>query len=165
MNPRNSRPPKASTSPDWKHPYFQSSLLDILDVAMRAGNARLGNIQVFNRELDGLEICVQRGFSPSFLESFKVVRAEDSCACGRALRWRKRVSIPDITVDPFFQPFLDAASKAGFRSVQSTPIINFNNDVVGVLSTHFAGIHYLSTEDASQLDRYATMATELIDSR
>jgi|SRR6185369_263796 len=152
------------TNRPW-NPDLQSSLLDLLDVAIRVDSARLGNIQVYNHELGGLEICVQRGFTRKFLKSFQVVRPDDSCACGRALRWRKRISIPDITSDPFFHPFLDTAAESGFRSVQSTPIINLNNEVVGVLSTHFAGVHYLSTEGASQLDRYATMAAELINSR
>jgi len=139
-----------------------SSLLKILEAAMEVDHAVLGNIQVFNRDLGGLEIRAQRGFDPSFMEFFKLVRPEDSCACGRALRLRKRVNIPDIQADPFFQSFLDVAHQAGFRSVQSTPIVNSNSDIVGMLSTHFADVHYLSHEGAARLDRFAFAAADVI---
>jgi GAF domain-containing protein len=155
--------PDTQLANDRKRTELRHSLLKILDAAMEVDHARCGNIQVFNRETGGLEVCAQRGFDESFLQTFKVVRADDSCACGRALRFRKRVIIPDISKDPFFAPFLNTAQKAGFRSVQSTPIVNSRDDIIGVLSTHFPAVHYLAHESAARLDRYAMVAAEVIN--
>lgn len=129
---------------------------------MEIDHASFGNIQVFNGDLGGLEIWAQRGFAASFLEYFKKVGPEDLCACGRAMRLRKRVNIPDIIADPFYKPYLDIAARAGFRSVQSTPILNANGELVGMLSTHFSHVHYLSHDDAARLDHFAVAAADII---
>jgi GAF domain-containing protein len=44
--------------------------------------------------------------------------------------------IDDITTDREFSPFKAVAERAGFRAVQSTPLMSSNGAVVGIISTH-----------------------------
>ena len=135
---------------------FQARSLQLLDAAIEASAATRGNIQVFNRDLGVLQIVAHRGFKPQFLEFFNVVRTDEDCACSRAFRHRERVFIPDIRADISFGPFISIAEQAGFRAVQSTPIIGPTGSVVGVLSTHFADVHSLSQESQLALDDIAS---------
>jgi two-component system, chemotaxis family, CheB/CheR fusion protein len=159
---RSAGAPRRPSQSTRKSSDFRSALANILESAMKVGGARCGNIQMFNRASGGLEIFVQRGFNESFLRFFRVVRPGDGCACGRAFRLRKRVNIPDIAVDPYFGPYLGIAQEAGFRSVQSTPIVDADDMAVGVLSTHFPKVHRLNHDAMAALDYYAFAAAELI---
>jgi GAF domain-containing protein len=142
---------------------FESSLLEILDAAIKMDGAVKGNVQLVNPVRDGLQIAVQRGFDQSFLQLFELVRADEPSACGRAFRSKQRVMIPDIMEDVFFGPYLSAASNAGYRAVQSTPIIAADGSVKGVFSTHYPGAHKLSPEVKMALDDCASKMAELID--
>src|SRR5689334_10438108 len=118
----------------------RSTLLEILDDAIEADGAAKGNVQLFNSVLGGLEIVAQRGFDESFLETFRIVRADEPSACGRALRFKRRVVISGIRADLFYSPYLTVAAEAGYRAVQSTPIVAKDGVAIGILSTHFANV-------------------------
>jgi GAF domain-containing protein len=107
-----------------------------LEKAIAITRQPMGNLQLIDWNLGYLEIVAQRGFSPEFLERFQIVRKTDGCACGRALRLRETVVVEDVNEDPAFFSFRDAAQQAGFRSVQSTPLISRNGAFVGMISTH-----------------------------
>jgi hypothetical protein len=76
--------------------------------------------------------------------------------------------IEDITKDRYFIPYLSIAQANGYRAVQSTPIIRSDGSVIGVLSTHFAEMHYWPDTAQRALDNYASqmevLVTELIES-
>src|SRR5688572_25989328 len=114
---------------------LKAALLEILDRAMVADGAAFGNLQVLNKSSDCLEIQAQRGFSQEFLALFQMVRSDDPCVCGRAFRYAEPVFVRDVTADPLFAPFLSISQAVGFRAVQSTPIIDRDKNVIGVLST------------------------------
>lgn len=139
-----------------------SSLLKILDVAIEADGAAKGNVQLYNPIVGGLEIVAQRGFNDAFLATFRIVRADEPSACGRALRFKRRVTIADIRNDLFFGPYLTVAAEAGFRAVQSTPIITKDGIVKGILSTHFANVHRLSNQAAIILDHCAVRMAQIM---
>ena len=141
---------------------FRAQSLQLLDAAIETSAAARGNIQIFNPELGVLQIVAHRGFNPQFLEFFNVVRTEEDCACSRAFRNGRRVFIPDIRADISFGPYIPIAEKAGFRAVQSTPIIGPTGSVVGVLSTHFADVHSLSQESQLALDDIASKLAQPI---
>ncbi|WP_456842686.1 GAF domain-containing protein [Bradyrhizobium sp. USDA 4486] len=86
----------------------------------------------------------QQGFTQEFLDCFRRVTIRDGCACGRALFNRQPVVLNDITIDPRFLPFRGIAERAGFKAVQSTPLMTSSGALVGVLSTH--GQHTPSEE-------------------
>jgi GAF domain-containing protein len=62
----------------------------------------------------------------------------DASACGRALLLRKTIIIEDVLQDDGFARFRDVALRAGFRSVQSTPLVSSSGALFGMLSTHAA---------------------------
>ncbi|WP_420888201.1 GAF domain-containing protein [Bradyrhizobium brasilense] len=76
------------------------------------------------------------GLSEEFLNCFRRVTIRDGCACGRALFNRQPVILDDVTMDLRFLPFRDIAGRAGFKAVQSTPLMTHSGALVGVLSTH-----------------------------
>jgi GAF domain-containing protein len=132
-----------------------TTIQEIFDEAIRADGAAKGTLQLFNPALNGLEIIAHCGFNETFLETFRIVRADEPSVCGRALRFKRRVTISDIRADLFFWPYLTIAAEAGIRAVQSTPIMAEDGAVIGVLSTHFANVHRLSNQAAAILDHCA----------
>lgn len=132
-------------------------LLEILDDAIAVDDAALGNIQLMNARLGALEIVAQRGFGAPFLNLFRTVRPDEPSACGRAFSSGRRVTIFDVDRDRPYIPYRSIAAQAGFRAVQSTPIL-LHGEAVGVLSTHFAQPHHLSRAGARALDRCADAA-------
>jgi GAF domain-containing protein len=135
--------------------FDESSNLDellgrILSSSLDLMGAPLGNVQLMNWKSGHLSIAAQRGFREPFLEVFRSVRADDGAACGQALRRRSPVVIEDVLDDAEFAPFREVALEAGFRAVQSTPLVSSNGAFVGMVSTHFDARHRpLDTEMAT----------------
>jgi PAS domain S-box-containing protein len=146
-------------------PDLATALQDVLESAVEITGADMGNIQVYNRARRTLEIVAQRGFDRAFLEHFRNVNVDGTSSCGRALASRRRVVIPDVTADPLFEPHLQAAAAAGFRAVQSTPLMSRDGRVLGVLSTHYVQARIPSDRDLRLLDLYTQQATDYIDRR
>lgn len=116
-------------------------LLDrALQGAMALLGADLGNIQLKDLGSGALTIATSSGFDSEFLEYFAVV-ADDSSACGRAAQQRSQTVIVDVREDPAFAPHREIAAASGFRSVQSTPIVDPAGGLHGVISTHFPAPH------------------------
>jgi hypothetical protein len=145
-----------------KWPELETSLLELLDAAIEVDHAVKGTVQLLDRDLGALEIAVHRGFDRSFLQLFEHVRPDEPSGCGRALRLRCRVMIPDVAADVVYAPYRSMAFASGYRAVQSTPIIAINGSLLGILSTHFAGVHQLSDAAQVALDDYASKLAGLV---
>jgi PAS domain S-box-containing protein len=143
---------------------LSTALADILDSAIGITGADMGNIQLLDPSSNTLEIAAQRGFAPSFLEHFRTVSSDTGSACGRALASGKRVVIEDVETDRQFEPHRMAASTAGYRAVQSTPLVGRDGRTIGVLSTHYAAVHSPSERDLRMLDLYARQAADFVES-
>jgi two-component system CheB/CheR fusion protein len=142
--------------------YLDRALNEVLAAAIAIHHTTMGDIQLYDSERDVLEIAAQRGFGPEFLEHFREVRANDGSACGRAIASRERVIIEDVELDPEFEPHRPMAAMAGFRAVQSTPLIDRQGNLWGVISTHFAEPHRPTERDLRMLDLYGRQASEFI---
>ena len=105
-------------------------------------------------------IAAQRGLSADFLKTFRRVKKEYGSACGRALRLGETVIIRDVENDPQFAAFRPDAKRAGFRSVQSTPFITKDGNVLGMVSTHFAHAHEPTPLEMQTLKEYSIIAAE-----
>ena len=101
---------------------LQSVLDCVLDGGLEVTGATFGNVQLMDGESGFLTIAAQRGFKVEFLDFFQHVNADHVSACGRALRQQRAIVITDVTLDQDFAPCVAIAERAGFRSVQSTPI-------------------------------------------
>ena len=134
-----------------------------LDTAIGLHKADFGNVQLYR---DGvLIIAAQRGFTAPFLDTFRQVSVDDGSACGRAMREGNSIIVHDVTVDPDYSPFRAVAADAGYRGVQSTPLVAGNGRFVGMISTHFARPHTPSEEEMMLLDFYAEQVADAIVSR
>jgi two-component system, NarL family, sensor kinase len=57
-------------------------------------------------------------------------------ACGTAVSRREQVVIPDVSADPTFQPFREAARAAGIGAVWSTPFYSKDRRVLGTFAVY-----------------------------
>ena len=113
----------------------------LLSASLAATGASMGNVQLMDWHTGRLTIASQRGFGRYFLECFRTVDARDGSACGRAVRDRRAIVIEDVMLDCEFAPYRRIADQAGFRAVQSTPLISTSGAFLGVVSTHFSAAH------------------------
>src|SRR5215475_4852895 len=121
---------------------LDSVLSCVLSRSLELTGALIGNVQMMDWNSGGyLTIAAQRGFDDQFLNFFARVRAEEGSACARAVRNRRWVIVEDGLSDEEFAPCRDIALAAGFRAVQSTPLISSSGAFLGVVSTHFPARH------------------------
>jgi GAF domain-containing protein len=95
---------------------LEAALLEVLDEAMSVDQAACGKIRVYNADARTLEIQAQRGFSDGFVQTFRAVDADEELACARAFRLRRRVTVPNVTTDPFSAPYLEPSREEGFTA-------------------------------------------------
>jgi GAF domain-containing protein len=144
-------------------PVLQDALWHLLATALRMHRTNLGNLQLVDSQAGVLAIVTQRGFGLDFLTHFRTVGLHDDSACGRALRARAPVHIADVMADPGFAVHRDIAGAAGFRAVQSTPLLSRSGTLLGVLSTHFRRPHQLTPEEVRRLEHHARRAAAMIE--
>lgn len=142
---------------------LSSALQEVLDATMEISGASMGNIQLFNPALNALEIVAQRGFKDEFLEHFRSVGPEDRSSCSEAMRTRQQVVIEDVSVDPRYAAHRDIAAHAGYRAVQSTPLLNRDDELLGMLSTHYEQPGAPSEHDLRTMYLYSRQAADFIE--
>ena len=140
-------------------------LKQVLDATIELQRADFGCVQIYNRVSRKLEIVAHRGFDVTLLDRINNVELEQSAASGRALARRERVIVEDVDVDLLYAPLRDIAAQVGFRAVQSTPLLDRNHELLGVLSTHFRAPHRPSDRDLRLTDLYARQAADVIGFR
>ncbi|HXF63376.1 MAG TPA: chemotaxis protein CheB [Caldilineaceae bacterium] len=143
-------------------PDLSTALDEVLSATIEITGAQLGNIQLYNPATDTLELAAQHGFYKPFVEQFHTVRMDDYLPYSRALQARQRVIIEDVQTDPAFAPYRAVAEAAGYRAVQSTPLLSRTGELLGVLSTHYLQPHRPSERDLRLLDLFARQAADFI---
>jgi PAS domain S-box-containing protein len=142
---------------------LQTAFEQILDACMEIVGAPMGVVQVNNTAREALDIAAQRGFNQECLDYFREVSTEDGLAFGRAMTAGARVVIEDVVRDPQFAPHRSVAASAGYRAVQSTPLVSRGGSLLGVVSTHFTRPHRPSERKLRMLDLYLLHATDAIE--
>jgi anti-anti-sigma factor len=123
----------------------------VLDAALSATRAPMGNVQLVELSDQGLTIQRHRGLPAAFLDQFTRVGAEGT-ACAAALRHRARVEVSDVASAPELSEQSRAALlAAGIHAVQSTPLRTTRGDCVGVVSTHHQETGWSPTSGARAL--------------
>lgn len=130
--------------------------------ALELSTADLGNVQLMDWQTACLEIVAQHGFGREFLTFFKQVTALGGSACARALRSGESIIVEDVEYDEAFAQCRAIARRAGFRAVQSTPLIATGGATVGMLSTHFPSPRRPSDATMGTLKRLARSAADAI---
>ena len=82
--------------------------------------------------------------------------------CGRAARQGAQTAVADIRADPGFTPHREIAAAAGFRAVQSTPLVDCAGHQIGMVSTHFRRPHRPSDRDLRIMELFADFAGEAL---
>jgi GAF domain-containing protein len=124
-----------------------------LDGAMSLIGGDLGNVQVCNVATGSLRIAAQAGFGSEFLEYFAAVN-DQSSACGRAASRCSQTVIVDVNEDADFAPHREVAAASRFRAVQSTPLVDPDRRLRGVISTHFRHSHSPCRRDLQLMQWY-----------
>jgi GAF domain-containing protein len=139
------------------------AILDcVLNYSIMATGTVLGNVQQLDPSTGTLRIAASHGFDREFLETFASVRSDDGSACGRAIAERSQIIIEDVHNDHAFSPYREVAERAGFRSVQSTPLISTSGEFVGMVSTHFSEPKRLDDLERLELLRIGQIAADAI---
>jgi len=139
------------------------SLLDCaLHRALELTGTALGNLQLMDWRNNSLSIAAQRGFNDTFLSFFRRVSPTSGSACARAVLQGRAIIIEDVLADHGFAPYRTIALEAGFRSVQSTPLISSSGAFVGVLSTHFSNLHRPTAADMQAIAAVAGVTANAI---
>ena len=141
---------------------FHALLKEILDAAITLQNADFGSIHLYNPETEALEMVAQRGFHEQPLEHLRS-GCHAGFACLRAIKLSERVVIEDVETDAEFAPHRHVAASAGFRAVQSTPLLSRLGELLGMLSTHFRKPHRLSLHDLRFTDLYARHLADILE--
>ena len=115
-------------------------------------------------EPDGSHLTVgaSLGFDDEFLAAINPVPIGVG-ACGTCLMRRERVVVEDVETDPVVAPYREAARRAGFRAVHSTPLVTRDGRIVGVLTTHFARPRRPTRRETHLIDLLARQAIEAIE--
>ena len=129
----------------------------ILEWALSLGGADRGNLQLVNPATGELLIVADHGFGSEFLEYFAVVD-DDHSACGRAAKRGGQTVIADVMTDPGFAPHRAIAAASGFRAVLSTPLIDRDGCLIGVVSTHYRRPYRPLVRARQVMERYGAIA-------
>ncbi|HWU49169.1 MAG TPA: GAF domain-containing protein [Asticcacaulis sp.] len=145
-------------------PGLDDCLFEILDASIEITQADFGNIQIVNASGDALLLAAQRGFPQAFVEHFAVVPLDDDTSvCGRAAQNNRRLKVADVETDERFAPHRKIARDAAFRAVQSTPLLDRNGQLLGMLSTHFRQPRLPDEKHLHILDLYAAQAAHVLE--
>ncbi|HEU4653625.1 MAG TPA: ATP-binding protein [Steroidobacteraceae bacterium] len=137
-------------------------LKQILDAIVSLQHADRGNVQLYDPKDNSLMIVAQRGLPAEFMALFGNTSAADDLACSQAARARHRVVIEDLQAPGLPEVLRQVAHTGDCRAVQSSPILDDDGALVGVLSTHFREPHRLSERDERITDAYLRLAAEVI---
>jgi PAS domain S-box-containing protein len=147
----------------WHLEKLEDGLDEMISAAIDLLGASKGNIQLLDPQRDVLVIAAQRGLERDFLEQHhEIPRDHPSAACARALRSANRVIIEDVEADPDCSPLLHVTEGAACRAVVSTPLIDTDGNVLGIISTYFSSPHRPTQESLRRLDLYAREAAGFI---
>jgi PAS domain S-box-containing protein len=145
----------------WQGQSLSQGIKEMLDATIEMLGADFGNIQLLQGGT--LRIVAQRGFEREFLDFFREVSAQDESACGRALRTGERILIKDVDADEGYAPMRVIARSAGYRAVQSTPLIGRKGKAIGMISTHWRFPHTFEKQQLHHLDLYVRQAADFIE--
>ena len=138
----------------------------ILNDAIAMAEADCGNVQLLDAADGALKIAVYRGFSEEFLKFFGTVYLGEACACGTALKGRKRIIVSDVMRDPIFDKGTRNTLLAdNVRAVQSMPLSTKEQQLIGVLSVHYRNPRISTERQTAISDSFLASAVDLIQAR
>ena len=139
----------------------------IVDAAALIMRAEFASIQIYQpgRGEGGLRLLAHRGFTPEAEHHWEWVRTDSTTSCGATLRLHSRVVVPDVETNDLLAGSADLGifRRAGIRSVQTTPLMSRDGQLLGALSTHWRQPHQPAERDLRLLDVLARQAADLME--
>lgn len=139
---------------------FEAAVSTLLADVVALHGAEFGNVQLSAGRK--LIIVAKHGLRAPFLLAFREVQTTDGCACGRAWKTGEPVVVVDVDLDKEYAPFREIAKEAGYRSVQSTPLISSDGMSLGMVSTQFASQYVPTNIEMAICKAYCTMAADYL---
>jgi GAF domain-containing protein len=137
---------------------FEAAITTILAEVVALHRAEFGNVQLAAGAK--LIIVAKHGFQAPFLSAFREVLTTDGCACGRAWQTGRPIVVPDVNSDEAFAPFREIAKEAGYRAVQSTPLVASDGMALGMVSSQFANPHVPTNIEMAICKAYCATAAD-----
>ena len=146
----------------------ESPYEQILTAAMAILHADLASIQEFHPERGSsgeLRLLGHRGFTAEAAQRWEWIGPDSQTTCGKALRTRERVIVPDVRNCDFMagsedlQAFLDA----GILAAQSFPLVSRSGVLLGIITTYWRQPHELSESEQRAWDILARLVADVID--
>lgn len=141
---------------------FEQLLEAALDATMALHAADFGTVQMYDPQTQTLQIEAQRGFAPGFTEHLADLDAEGSTTSGRALASDQRILVEDVEKAPADVPWVVVARRAGYRALQSTPLLMPDGKPIGMLSTHFRHPHQFTEAELTLTDLFTREIARII---
>ena len=137
----------------------------VVEAATAITGAPRGSLQLVEQRSGMLTIAAQKGFTNQFLRFFAEVREDAPVTAAAAMRMRQKVLIEDVTRSDIFydQTSIKVLIEAGVRAVQSTPLVEVDGKVFGVLSTHFSGPHRPEHRELQFIDLLARQTADYLN--
>lgn len=138
-------------------------LAEVIEAAMAITEADFGNIQLRDPETGELMIAVQKGFPQWWVDHWNQC-GKGKGTCGTAAATDQRVVVEDVERSDLFagSEELEMQRRAGVKGVQSTPLLSWSGEVVGVLSTHFKAVHRPDEATLRRLDLLCRQTADII---
>ncbi|RAG81327.1 hypothetical protein DN069_33425 [Streptacidiphilus pinicola] len=140
-------------------PHLAYALPLILEDTMTLMAAEFANVQIVDPRDGSLVLVAQSGFGPGFLEDFAVVR-DDHSVCGQAAGSGAQAVVADVRAEPALEPHWGTFRAAGVRAVQSTPLVDEQGKLIGMISTHSPWPREPSERDLQVMRLYSHFAGE-----
>ena len=147
----------------WRARTLQDGLQEMLAASLELLGADMGHVRLRDASRDVLLIAAHRGFEQKYIDAFHESPVGETSASARALRTGERCIIEDVEADAAYAPLRSIARDAGFRAVQSTPLLSHAGKPVGIVTTHFRSVHRPREQELHMLDLYVRQAGDFIE--
>ena len=138
-------------------------LAAVVDTAIAITGAPRCSLQLVDSRTGTLTLAAQHGFQPAFIKFFGCVNENAPVTAAAAVRAKARIIAEDVTRSDIYEPAtLAVLLDAGVRAVQSTPLVDSNGKVFGVLSTHFSERHRPEDRELRFIDLLAQQTADYL---
>lgn len=125
-------------------------------------------VQIFHPErgpAGELQMLASVGLNEEGVKYWQWVRGNSGCTCGEVLRTGRRAIAEDVANCEFMASThdKDVLLAGGIRAGQSTPLVNRDGVLVGMISTHWGEPHRPTERQLRMLDLIARPAADLIE--
>jgi hypothetical protein len=133
--------------------------------AMGIMNSDFASIQIYNAKNRSLVLLGHKNFKPDSARFWNIVFPGTGATCGEALKKASRATVKDVREVEYIKGSGDLLSfeHSGIRSVQSTPLVSFKEEMVGMMSTHWRVTRDFDNDDFTSFDHLTRFAADLLE--